>query len=131
MVLSIVTLLTRNHSVLSLALFGLTGDVQLIETPWTEAHEAPLSMKFSRPEYWSRLPFPSPGDLPDPGIELACLMSAALAGIFFSTKPWQQIIANNSMGYHSPSFARKTRLNLLKARIKTFFPASVSSRVWL
>ena len=86
---------------------------------------------FSRQEYWSRLPFPSPGDLPDPGIELACLMSAALAGIFFSTKPWQQIIANNSMGYHSPSFARKTRLNLLKARIKTFFPASVSSRVWL
>ena len=53
MVLSIVTLLTRNHSVLSLALFGLTGDVQLIETPWTEAHEAPLSMKFSRPEYWN------------------------------------------------------------------------------
>ena len=53
MVLSTVTLLTRNHSVLSLVLFGLTGDVRLIETPWTEAHEAPLSMKFSRPEYWN------------------------------------------------------------------------------
>ena len=41
-----------------------------IETPWTAAHQAPLSMGFSRRECWSGLPFPSPGDLPDPGIEL-------------------------------------------------------------
>ena len=38
-------------------------------TPWTVAHQAPLSMGFSRQEYWSGLPFPSPGNLPDPGIE--------------------------------------------------------------
>ena len=38
-------------------------------TPWTVAHQAPLSMEFSRQEYWSELPFPSPGDLSDPGIE--------------------------------------------------------------
>ena len=38
-------------------------------TPWTVARQAPLSMEFSRPEYWSGLPFPSPGDLPDPGIK--------------------------------------------------------------
>ena len=38
-------------------------------TPWTVAHQAPQSMDFSRQEYWSGLPFPSPGDLPDPGIE--------------------------------------------------------------
>ena len=38
-------------------------------TPWTVAHQVPLSMEFSRQEYWSGLPFPSPGDLPDPGIE--------------------------------------------------------------
>ena len=38
-------------------------------TPWTVAHQAPLSMRFSRQEYRSGLPFPSPGDLPDPGIE--------------------------------------------------------------
>ena len=38
-------------------------------TPWTEARQAPLSMEFSRLEYWSGLPFPSAGDLPDPGIE--------------------------------------------------------------
>ena len=43
--------------------------VQLFVTPWTVAHQASLSMKFSRQEYWSGLPFPSPGDLPDPGIE--------------------------------------------------------------
>ena len=40
-------------------------------TPWTGAHQAPLSMEFSRQEYWSRLPFPSLGDCPDPGIEPA------------------------------------------------------------
>ena len=43
--------------------------VQLFVTPWTVACQAPLSMGFSRLEYWSALPFPSPGDLSDPGIE--------------------------------------------------------------
>ena len=52
-------------------------------TPWTVAHPAPLSMGFSRQEYWSELPFPSPWDLPDPGIEP---VSPALAGGFFTTE---------------------------------------------
>ena len=43
--------------------------VRLFVTPWTVAHQAPPSMEFSRQEYWSGLPFPSPGDLPNPGIE--------------------------------------------------------------
>ena len=43
--------------------------VLLFATPWTVAYEAPLSMGFSRQEYWSGLPFPSPGELPNPGIE--------------------------------------------------------------
>ena len=43
--------------------------VQLFATPWTVAYQAPLSMGFSRKEYWSGLPFPSPGGRPDPGIE--------------------------------------------------------------
>ena len=43
--------------------------VRLFSTPWTVAYQAPLSMEFSRQEYWSGWPFPSPGDLPDPGIE--------------------------------------------------------------
>ena len=48
----------------------LISRVQFFVTPWTVAHQAPLSVGFSRQEYWSGLPFPSPGDLPDPGIEL-------------------------------------------------------------
>ena len=53
-------------------------------TPWTAARQAPLSKGFPRQEYWSGLPFPSPGDLPDPGIDPA---SPALAGGFFTTQP--------------------------------------------
>ena len=48
-------------------------------------HQAPPSIGFSRQEYWSRLPCPLPGDLPDPGIELTSLTSPALAGGFFTT----------------------------------------------
>ena len=51
--------------------------------PWTIAHQAPLSMELSRKEYWSGLPFPSLGDLPDPGIKPMSLMSPALAGSSF------------------------------------------------
>ena len=50
----------------------LLSPVRLFETPWTVAHQAPPSREFSRQEYWSGLPFPSPGDLPDPGIEPRC-----------------------------------------------------------
>ena len=53
-------------------------------TSWTVAYQAPLSVGFSRLEYWSGLPFPSPGDLPNPGIEP---MSPALAGGFFTSEP--------------------------------------------
>ena len=56
-------------------------------TPWTIAHQAPLSMGFPRQECWSGLPFPFPGDLPDPGIESVSPASPALAGGFFTTEP--------------------------------------------
>ena len=52
--------------------------------PWTATCQAPLSMGFFRQEYWSGLPFPSPGDLPDPGIKSR---SPALTGGFFTTEP--------------------------------------------
>ena len=55
-----------------------------LATPWTVACQAPLSMEFSRQEYWSGLPFPPPGDLPDPGVEPT---SPALAGGFFTAEP--------------------------------------------
>ena len=53
-------------------------------TPWTVFHQAPLFMEFSRQEYWSGLPFPSPGDLPNPGFKSR---SPVLAGRFFTTAP--------------------------------------------
>ena len=53
---------------------------QLFETPWTIAHPAPLSMGLSRQEHWSGLPFPLPGDLADPGMELASPEVPALTG---------------------------------------------------
>ena len=58
--------------------------VRLFATPWTVACQAPLSMGFSRQEYWSGLPCPPPGDLPNPGIELTSLASPALAGGFIT-----------------------------------------------
>ena len=50
-------------------LASVLGHVQLLRTPWTVACQSPLSMEFSRQEYWSGLPIPSLGDIPDPGIE--------------------------------------------------------------
>ena len=55
----------------------------LFSTPWTVAHQVPLSVGFSTQEYWSGLPYPPPGDLPDPGIEPESLASPALVGRFF------------------------------------------------
>ena len=55
---------------------------------WTVAHQAPLSMGFSRQEYWNGLPFPSQGYLPNPGMEP---VSPALAGGFFTTEPPQKL----------------------------------------
>ena len=60
------------------------NNARLSVTLWTEAHQAPLSVGFSRQEYWSGLPFPSPGALPVVGAKLVC---PALAGRFFPTEP--------------------------------------------
>ena len=81
--------------------------------PWTVAHQAPLSMGFPRQEHWSGLPFPSPGCLPDPGIEPA---SPALVGGFFTTeqqgRPFTLI---PDSGSHCPGLLmRKQRLGLVK-----------------
>ena len=61
--------------------------VRLFATPWTVAHQAPPSMGFPRQEYWSGLPFPPPGDLPDPGTETASLESPAAGGLFTTEPP--------------------------------------------
>ena len=62
----------------------MLSHIQVFATPWTVVHQAPLSMGFSRQEYWSGVPFPLPGDLPNPGIEPA-LTSPVLAERFFTT----------------------------------------------
>ena len=59
--------------------------VRLFVTPWTIARQAPLCIRVYRQEYYSGLPYPPPGELPDPGIELMSLKSPALAGGFFTT----------------------------------------------
>ena len=61
------------------------GCVQLFATLWTVAHQATQPMGLSRQEFWSGLPFPTPGDLPNPGIKPTSLMSLALAEGFFTT----------------------------------------------
>ena len=60
---------------------------QLSATPWTVAHQAPLSIGFSQQEYCSGLPFPTSRDLPDPGIKPMSLATPALTGGFFTTEP--------------------------------------------
>ena len=65
---------------------SLSG-VQLFEPPQTAACQAPVSTGFSRQEYCSGLPFPPPGDLPDPGIKPTSHVSLVLAGRFFTTEP--------------------------------------------
>ena len=74
-------------------------------TPWTVAHQASLSMGFPRQEFWSGLPFPYPGDLPDLGIKPA---SPALAGGFFTTEPPGKLTGRCSY----PQRGRKTLLYL-------------------
>ena len=100
------SLFKSNHNFLSLCIFILRycfskyyqcvcaqvlSRVQLFETPWTIAHQAPVSMEFSRQKYWSGLPFPTLEDLPDSGIEPA---SPALADGFFTTLPPESLISH-------------------------------------
>ena len=66
-------------------IWSLNG-VQLFVNPWTIAQQAPQSMRFSKQECWTGLQFPSPGDLPDPGIEPGFLVSPALTGGLFTAE---------------------------------------------
>ena len=66
--------------------------IQLFATLWTTSHQAPLSLGFSRHEYWSGLPCSFPGDLPDPGIEPVSLTSLAMAGVLFTiSTTWETL----------------------------------------
>ena len=68
--------------------------VQIFATPWTAAYQAPLSMGFPGQKYESGLPFPSPEDIPDPGIEPTSAAPPTLAGGFFTTSTtWEALVA--------------------------------------
>ena len=82
--------------------------LQLFVTPWTVAHQAPLSTGFSRQEYWSGLPFPPAGDLPNPGIEPVSSASPILAGESFTTAPLEKPLNSSE--------------NLLNKHCSVFFP---------
>ena len=71
--------------------------VRLFAAPWTGAHQAPPSMELSRQEYWSGLPFPSPGDLPDPGIKPGSL--ALQADTLASEPPEEAICGAQNPGW--------------------------------
>ena len=65
--------------------------VWLFATPWTVVHQAPPSMGLSRQEYWSGLPCPPPGDIPDPGIEPASIMSSTRKATINRKCPWENV----------------------------------------
>ena len=114
--------------------------VWLFGTPWTIAHQAPLSMEFSRQEYWSGLVFPSPGDLPTPGIE--CRVSC-IAGRFFifwaSREAYPPSPAHRLCSHHNLSWASQdpwvlifvklspTQLHLIQVRSLVCLPFSSKS----
>ena len=67
----------------------MLSQLKLFVTPWTITHQAPLSMEISRQEYWSGLPCPPPGDLPDPMIEPTSLTSTLAGGFFTTSSAWE------------------------------------------
>ena len=89
----------------------LRSNVSDFVTLWTVARQAPLSMGFSKQECWSGLPCPPPGDLPDPGIKPASLMSPALEGGFFTTGvTWEAslYLLNHRLNHLSPQVCTST-----------------------
>ena len=94
------------------------GRVRLFATPWTVAHQAPPSMEFSRQEYWSGLPFPSPGDLPDPEIKPR---SPALQADALPSEP----PGNPKRLFHFPF----PFLPLVSYEAVAFFPSVLTSQI--
>ena len=119
---------------------GILCHVRLLATPRIIACQAPLSIRFFRQEYWSGLLFPTPGDLPDSGIELKSLVAPALAGRFFTSAPsgnptplrstWIIVFYANFLSCFA--VAKKTPPTKWK-RLATWWPWALSPRplrVW-
>ena len=91
---------------------------RLFATSWTVAYQAPLSMEFSRQKYWSGLLFPSPGYLPDPGIEPMHHMSPALTGMFFTTSPPERSYIGVHWLYNPQYISQKPLHSLIEKQTK-------------
>ena len=90
----------------------MLSHVLLLETPWTVAHQVPLSMGLSQQKYWGELPFSPPGDLPDPEIRLA---APPLGGGFFISDPWKLGRPNfikEAVGKSAHCFVQRKTLSL-------------------
>ena len=89
-----------------------------VHSPWTVAHQTPLSMEFSRQEYWGGLPFPSPGDLPDPGIKPGFpVLQADSCGLYHITLTiWYQSHAGICM-YKEVKASKKIRVSWIVRRV--------------
>ena len=98
-------------------LLSLFSHVWLFATPYTVAHQAPLSMGFPRQEYWSGLPCPPPGDLPNPGIKPVSLMSPSLAGRFFTTS--QVVLSRKPNKLFNPCESHRRGLPWLRIPLTT------------
>ena len=95
--------------------------VQLFVTLWTIACQPPLSVGFSSQEYWSGLPRSPPGGLPDPGIQLTCFTSPALAGRFFTTSTTWEALVLSTVIWNLSDFNTQSLLSLAPNR-ETFVP---------
>ena len=102
----------------NLCLLSCFSCVQLFANLWTVAHQAPFSMGFSRQEYWSGLPFPSPGDLPHPGTEP---MSLVLASGFFTAEPPEKAKYSVPLWYCWGMVIRHVCLYLINNRASRYF----------
>ena len=102
--------------------------VPLFAMPRTVAHQALLSMGFSWQEYWSGLPCPPPGDLPNPGIKLASLTFPALAGSFFTTSTtWEaQSGSPNSSQFLTISIVQSSLIQLLSQNSPSHTTSTIS-----
>ena len=97
-----ISLFLSHKRMLHVCVLSCFSCVRLFVTLWTVVRQVPLFMGFSRQEYWSGLPCPRPGDLPNPGIEPMSRMSSALAGEFFTTgTTWEAPCKDVTESQHS------------------------------
>ena len=107
--------------------------VQLFVTPWAVAHQAPLSMEFSRQEYWSELPFPSPGDPPNPGIKPSSLVARALqADSLLLSHQWSLSLAYkfSTLVRYWPNIWKKKAIEAGQGRGTSWAATKWSSGAW-